>query len=365
MGATLSLPTGRSRDKVEWYSKLALVPESKIIDINQGQFEREDADQLYFVSASIPTQLHIRATIFGQIIETLPNSNMPASRIILDSDGNLPKEIETDLVDWYCRCVDFIESNLQIHGLNAETRYGRQDLSLKFQPLQGKDLELFDILWAGSALCMSILVRRQLKMNIDERIVEWSSRLLLERSRKLDSNTIALTLGPLLQHLVYSDYDFDRNLFFTTMRGTNLACWAPRSAQPGDSLCDITGATYPFVLRSRPAGTFEILGDAYVHGAELSHILDIPDEQWKPIAVRKSRLFQEHVTFEVFDDLRIQAGKSRRARHINQDVQELGAEQTAMSKGFPKRWLACSKLNTTSTPSRNIQTSQDHTRHVP
>lgn len=40
----------------------------------------------------------------------------------------------------------------------------------------------------------------------------------------------------------------------------------PYSAQENDEIWVIRGARVPFILRSRGNGTYQILGEAYVHG---------------------------------------------------------------------------------------------------
>lgn len=41
---------------------------------------------------------------------------------------------------------------------------------------------------------------------------------------------------------------------------------APAHSQPGDWICIILGANFPFLLRRRSIGAYELIGEAYVHG---------------------------------------------------------------------------------------------------
>jgi hypothetical protein len=41
---------------------------------------------------------------------------------------------------------------------------------------------------------------------------------------------------------------------------------APDRAEMGDCICIIYGATVPFTLREKPAGTYRLIGEAYVYG---------------------------------------------------------------------------------------------------
>ena len=56
---------------------------------------------------------------------------------------------------------------------------------------------------------------------------------------------------------------YDRRPFIATDGFVGLA---PAHSQQGDWICIILGANFPFILRRKPNGHFELVGEAYVHG---------------------------------------------------------------------------------------------------
>ncbi|QDS74898.1 hypothetical protein FKW77_003802 [Venturia effusa] len=52
--------------------------------------------------------------------------------------------------------------------------------------------------------------------------------------------------------------------FCSTSKG--LLGWIPRTANEGDKICIFDGARAPFLIRERGDGTYELIGEAYIHG---------------------------------------------------------------------------------------------------
>ena len=50
--------------------------------------------------------------------------------------------------------------------------------------------------------------------------------------------------------------------------------WVPQTADVGDMLCVILGAEVPFVLRKRPSGQYQLIGECYVHGFMYGEVFD-------------------------------------------------------------------------------------------
>jgi hypothetical protein len=55
--------------------------------------------------------------------------------------------------------------------------------------------------------------------------------------------------------------------------------WAPDQARPGDRLCVLNGLAVPLILRPIESGSFEVVGDAYVHGVMDGEVLDMGLEE--------------------------------------------------------------------------------------
>ncbi|TID14537.1 hypothetical protein E2P81_ATG08489 [Venturia nashicola] len=69
--------------------------------------------------------------------------------------------------------------------------------------------------------------------------------------------------------------------FCSTRKG--LLGWLPQAAKEGDNICIFAGANAPFVIRDRRNGTYELLGDAYIHGIMYGEALQWEDSEWKDI----------------------------------------------------------------------------------
>lgn len=55
--------------------------------------------------------------------------------------------------------------------------------------------------------------------------------------------------------------------------------WAPDQARPGDRLCVLNGLAVSLILRPIGSGSFEVVGDAYVHGVMDGEVLDMGLEE--------------------------------------------------------------------------------------
>jgi len=75
-------------------------------------------------------------------------------------------------------------------------------------------------------------------------------------------------------------FDAERNLACTSGQFGSLSACVPGSAQPGDHLCYFTGVPFPFVVRARGDGTFQLLGDAFVHGVEELELVGLERSLW-------------------------------------------------------------------------------------
>lgn len=64
---------------------------------------------------------------------------------------------------------------------------------------------------------------------------------------------------------VQAEYATNRQLCRTR---NGYVCWAPHTALPGDVVCVLSGAPWPFVLRKKGHSSerYMLLGDAYIHG---------------------------------------------------------------------------------------------------
>ena len=61
------------------------------------------------------------------------------------------------------------------------------------------------------------------------------------------------------------------------------AGWVPLYAKAGDKICIFTGAAAPFLIRERGDGSFELIGDAYIHGIMYGEALQGKQHNWESI----------------------------------------------------------------------------------
>jgi Heterokaryon incompatibility protein (HET) len=59
--------------------------------------------------------------------------------------------------------------------------------------------------------------------------------------------------------------------------------WVPRTAKVGDKLCIFAGALAPFIIRDRHDGTWELIGDAYIHGIMYGETMEWEGIEWEDI----------------------------------------------------------------------------------
>ncbi|KAI5867093.1 heterokaryon incompatibility protein-domain-containing protein [Durotheca rogersii] len=62
---------------------------------------------------------------------------------------------------------------------------------------------------------------------------------------------------------------YGRRLFFTAGDGGGSMGLAPPHARPGDRVAFLPGGRYPFVVRARPDGTYELLGDCFLYDLDV------------------------------------------------------------------------------------------------
>lgn len=69
--------------------------------------------------------------------------------------------------------------------------------------------------------------------------------------------------------------------FCSTYKG--LLGWLPQAAKEGDGICIFAEAKVPFVIRDRRDGTYELIGDAYIHGIMYGEAMGWEGIDWEDI----------------------------------------------------------------------------------
>lgn len=69
--------------------------------------------------------------------------------------------------------------------------------------------------------------------------------------------------------------------FCATKKG--LLGWVLPTAREGDKICVFAGARVPFIIRDRQDGTYELLGDAYIHGIMHGEAMNWEGIEWEDI----------------------------------------------------------------------------------
>lgn len=62
--------------------------------------------------------------------------------------------------------------------------------------------------------------------------------------------------------------------------------WVHETSQIGDRICIFKGGEAPFVLRERPDGFYEVIGDEHIHGIMKGEAMEVPGFEWKEIGLR-------------------------------------------------------------------------------
>ncbi|KAK5117433.1 hypothetical protein LTR85_008818 [Meristemomyces frigidus] len=276
-------------------------------DITQ-QFPWDANSLLYLPIVGESGSLHVRATLFAQIEEVLLDSSVPALPVDGTSfDGTwVPEGLGFKLAPWYLKCRAFLKSKTKLHDLYEDFHLVRNDMARAYTALSGPDFEVFNMLSANGA--SHVKEDRPLVGRDDAS--EWLSQIEITDSDNLDPEVLSWSLGPWLSGWSYLEYGTDRILCSTKSDFGSFAGWVPPAAQKGDHVCYVTGAPWPFIVRRRNDGTFQLIGDAFVHGAELSLILGIAPEKWMPLAKRQREL---HAEIDELENASLLARRARRS----------------------------------------------------
>ena len=148
-----------------------------------------------------------------------------------------------ELVDWYLACVDFLQ----------EHQYGREVYDFSFFLRQGMRITHLD----------------EAELRDRSGTIEEAFAAALRRRAKAGDQNLPSTSDTFdhLSMLFLSEgarnLDWSRSLAVTVH---GRLSWVSRQTRPGDEVCLIQGAPFPFIVRQRTEEYFGIVGDAYVHG---------------------------------------------------------------------------------------------------
>lgn len=62
--------------------------------------------------------------------------------------------------------------------------------------------------------------------------------------------------------------------------------WVYEPSRVGDKICIFEGNLAPLILRERPDGLYEVIGDTYIHGIMKGETMEVPGFEWKEIGLR-------------------------------------------------------------------------------
>ncbi|QDS72198.1 hypothetical protein FKW77_005148 [Venturia effusa] len=85
---------------------------------------------------------------------------------------------------------------------------------------------------------------------------------------------------------LYESSIFPRDVRILCQTENNYLGWVHEPTRVGDKLCIFEGSGTPFVLRERPDGFYEVIGDAYIHGIMYGEAMRVSEFEWKEIGLR-------------------------------------------------------------------------------
>ncbi|GIZ45923.1 hypothetical protein CKM354_000906900 [Cercospora kikuchii] len=211
--------------------------------------------------------LEVRGRVCGRVGSILPESSWPRTNDIKPTDfatHALPM-----IVSWYERCLAFARQ-----GSCSQMVVEANDFhDLLFGRLYCRHVDMTDsVVTAVRSIADYVSLQQFLERywpdtrSADE--IETLSRELLFLISLIDARDVNPGMRPL------PELDRYRRLCHIFHDNGNIGLgWVPQSAEPGDRICIIKGAPYPFVIRSAGEGKYRLIGDAYTHQETLKNML--------------------------------------------------------------------------------------------
>lgn len=227
-----SLLTDNSRRKFKFY-------------MEQGTKHKAGGPPEYNVLEIQGPILRHRGIVHGSIQEICPGSQFrPPNSEEHDSEtasNRFLQVVASFLVPWYLSCATFA----QMHTID----HLAQTLDMRKLLLHG-----------------STRVETPAAWSLNEFLAHLRGQYWLLDGIYCDPNQIYEDLRPFLTGL-HAALELDSTRVLASTSDGRIG-WVPESSKAGDAICLLKGAPFPFVLRDRGGGSYELQGDAYVQGIE-------------------------------------------------------------------------------------------------
>lgn len=205
-----------------------------------------------YVSFGNSQELCVRGRCFGEITAILDGSQCP-SKHTHRRTGDKCSDVEgMELIRWHARCLQFLKQCKSV--ASASTHLTAKDVDAIFACDQVKDSASF----------------------YEETISRWLS-MMPDQGDRADIKSIQSQIKPYT-----TGYPIDRDRVLCTAEcgdRTGIG-WVPSDAKVGDSLCQFAGSPYPFLLRMREDGNYNLLGDAFLIGVSEPEALGLDHAEW-------------------------------------------------------------------------------------